>query len=167
MNKELALVVDASIQLELNVADLYTLFHEIFPPHASFWWKLCLEENNHAAMLRAAKEQFEPIGKFPAQLFSGKLEDIVNCNNTITGLISKYEASPPSETEAFNIALELEQSAGELHYQEFMENASAMDKVFQRLNADDKDHAERIRDYMERRGIAFIEPCPLAQTSHL
>jgi hypothetical protein len=157
MDKQLALVVDASIKLELNVSALYTIFHEIFPQHASFWWKLSLEENNHAALLRAAKEQFAPIGKFPTQLIDSDLQNVVDCNNKITTLVDRYKIAPPEESEAFSVALALEQTGGELHYQQFMEHETPVNKVFRKLNADDKNHAERIRAYMERHAIPFQE----------
>ncbi len=49
----------------------------------------------------------------------------------------------------------IENSAGELHFQEFIkkEDNSAIHEIFMRLNADDKDHAKRISFYMEAHGI--------------
>jgi hypothetical protein len=57
---------------------------------------------------------------------------------------------------AFNIALRLEQSAGEIHFQDYMtsEADSEMDRIFKRLNQDDKDHAKRIQSYMTQHNIA-------------
>ena len=89
MDTKLALVVDASIQLELNVADLYAVFHETFPQHAAFWWKLRIEERNHAALIRTAKDQFDPIGKFPSELISTKLHELTKTNHMLADLIVK------------------------------------------------------------------------------
>lgn len=160
MDTKLALVVDASIQLELNVADLYAIFHETFPQHAAFWWKLRIEERNHAALIRTAKDQFDPVGKFPAELISTKLQELSACNNMLVDLIVKYQAAPPNESEAFSVAFELEQSAGEMHYQKFMEQEldsnSKLSRIFQQLNEHDKDHAERVRTYMVQHEIPLI-----------
>jgi hypothetical protein len=161
MDTKLALVVDASIQLELNVADLYAVFHETFNQHAAFWWKLRIEERNHAALIRTAKDQFEPVGKFPAELISSKLQELTECNNMLADLIVKYQSNPPSEPEAFSVAYALEQSAGEMHYQHFMEqdtdSSSKLTRIFQQLNEHDKDHATRVRAYMEQHDIPLVE----------
>ena len=61
----------------------------------------------------------------------------------------------PSREDAFNLALKLAQSAGEIHFQQFMEKSSGskLDLIFKRLNGDDKDHAMRILSYMKDYGI--------------
>ena len=57
--------------------------------------------------------------------------------------------------EALRLALRLEDSAGESHFQLVMENEADTPaaKLFQKLNEDDKDHSRRIRMYAERRGL--------------
>lgn len=163
MDTQLSQVVDASIQLELNVAELYGFFHTAFPQHEEFWWKLRLEERNHAALIRSAKEQFDPVGKFPVDLVSSQLIEITEINNKLRSLIERFNINAPSESEAFSIALLLEQSAGEAHYQKFMETDAGQEskcqlcKIFQQLNEHDKDHAERIQNYMDSQGITAID----------
>jgi hypothetical protein len=163
MDTRFSQVVEASIRLELNVADLYGLFHAAFPQHEEFWWKLRLEERNHAALIRSAKEQFDPVGKFPVELVSSQLAEITEINNKLQSLIERFSIHSPSEPEAFSIALLLEQSAGEVHYQKFMEidakqgSGCPICKIFQQLNEDDKDHAERIKNYMDTNGIVPLD----------
>lgn len=162
MDTQLLRVVDASIQLELNVADLYGVFHTAFPQHAEFWWKILLEERNHAALIRSAKEQFAPVGKFPTDLITSQLSELTAVNSKLESLVEKYKHAAPSESEAFSVALLLEQSAGEVHYQKFMEadtdegQGNSLSKIFQQLNVHDKDHAQRISHYMDSHGIAKI-----------
>jgi len=162
VDTQLTLVVEASIQLELNVADLYAVFHNAFPKHADFWWKLRLEERNHAALIRSAQEQFDPVGKFPVDLISSQLSEITEVNRKLSLLIDKYGEEAPSEAEAFSVALLLEQSAGEVHYQKFMDadaeqgSGCRLCAVFQQLNERDKDHAKRIQDQMDSHGIPTI-----------
>ena len=155
MGKDLTTLIDESINLELNVANLYLLFHELFQEDRSFWWKLIMEEEGHAALLRSGKELFLPRNKFPHDLIDDRLRLLVDTNSRVHSLIEECEINPPSREEAFNIAFSLENSAGELHFQRFMdgEPSSKMDAIFQELNKDDKNHAERISSYMNSHGI--------------
>jgi len=68
----------------------------------------------------------------------------------------KIKNSSPSREEAFNLALRIENSVYELHYQGFMEKKtdSQLEEIFIQLNNGDKDHAERILNYMEEHDIS-------------
>jgi hypothetical protein len=70
--------------------------------------------------------------------------------------LKQFKNIPPSRELAFNTALEIEASAGELHFQHFMdkETNSKIDELFQFLNRGDKDHAKRIRSYMKNNNIS-------------
>lgn len=155
MIQEDSSLLDESIQLELNTAELYKIFHKTFSEDVEFWWRLYLEEENHAALIRSGKENFLPLGKFPLDLVSKSLEELKQANAALLTFIKTCRETPPSREEAFNIAIEVEESAGEIHFQEFMERKakSNIDDIFQRLNKEDKDHAIRIRSYMEDQGI--------------
>ncbi len=155
MNKDFATLIDESIRLELHVADLYSLFEKLFLEDAAFWWRLVLEEKNHAALIRSGKEHFEPFGKFPHDLLAPVLQELKDTNSRLETLIKKYKEASPSREEAFNVALMIEKSAGEMHFQEFInkKDNSTIRKIFMRLNNDDKDHAKRISFYMESHGI--------------
>jgi hypothetical protein len=155
MNKYFAAIIDESIKLELHVADLYYLFHDLFLEDAAFWWGLALEEKGHAALIRSGKENFEPFGKFPHDLLGPVLKELIDTNNILDSLIKKYEETSLSREEAFNIAFEIENSAGELHFQKFMKKTvgSNIDKIFRQLNKDDLDHAKRISSYMSSHGL--------------
>ena len=155
MNEEISELIEESVQLELNVGELYLVFHRAFPDDADFWWRLSLEEKNHAALIRSIKEGFMPVGILPAELLSSSLGKIREANTAIVTLIARFKTASPSREEAFSIAHNLEESAGEIHFQTFMEKEteSTIDQVFQRLNRADKDHATRIRSYMEKHGI--------------
>ena len=155
MNNDVTSLIEESINLELNVSKLYTHFFKLFPDDAAFWWKLVVEEKNHAALIRSGKEYFEPLRKFPHDLLAPLLQILKDANSRLDSLIEKYEETPPSREEAFNIALKIEESAGELHFQKFMEKEanSATDNIFKELNKGDKDHAMRICRYMEEHGI--------------
>jgi hypothetical protein len=60
--------------------------------------------------------------------------------------------SQPNRAEAFELALKIEVSAGESHYNNFMKNGpeSRLREIFRILNRDDLDHAQRILEYKEK-----------------
>ncbi len=155
-------IIDASIDLELNIGKLYELYCELFPEHKEFWWKIALEEENHAALIRSVKEHFRPMGETPEALFlteSCALDDIQKVSNSITNLIENYRKKTPTIEEAFSFAYNLEKSAAELHFQEFMNKDNAdlepIEQVFQSLNQADKNHALRISRYIKEHNIPF------------
>ena len=156
MKNDVTSLIEESINLELNVSKIYTHFYKLFPDDAAFWWKLVVEEKNHAALIRSGKEYFEPLRKFPHDLLAPLLKILKDANSRLDSLIKKYEEAPPSREEAFNIALKIEESAGELHFQKFMDKEanSTTDNIFKELNKGDKDHAMRISCYMEEHGIS-------------
>ena len=155
MKDDLIALIEESIRLEWLVSELYTLFHKDFPQDAEFWWTLAVEEKNHAALIQSGKQYFQPVDRFPQELLSPGIQAVRKANIELKSLISLYMDKPPSRGEAFHAALELERSAGELHFQQFMSKAShsKLDEIFKELNRGDKDHSERIRLYMERQGF--------------
>ena len=85
------------------------------------------------------------------------LETLVKFNNELKYILGQERESPPlGRAFAFNLALKLEESTGEIHFQNVMQEAeqpSEAIKLFQSLNDADKNHAERIRSYMRQKGI--------------
>jgi len=155
MTEEINKLFDEAILLEVNVAHLYDLFRWNFPEDASFWARLSIEERNHAALLEAGRDNFKPLDSFPDDLLAGSIKDLLKVNRGICDLMAHYDKIPPSKEEALNVALTIEKSAGELHFQEFMakKGGDCLDQIFQKLNMDDKDHAKRILAYMRANDI--------------
>lgn len=155
--KALVKLLEEAIQLELLVADLYVFFHQTYSEDAGFWWKLSLEEKNHAALLKSGREHFLPVGQFPPELIPTTLETLSAKNRELAATIDRYRQTPPDRVEAFRYAFELENSAGELHFQhaiaEHHDSESKAMAIFRSLNSEDRDHAERIRLYMRNNGI--------------
>jgi len=152
---DLLKLADEALQLEYNVSNLYMIFHGTYPEDADFWWELVIEENNHAALIKSGRDYFIPEGVFPYEMFPSMC-DLQGANKLILSLIAKYKNAPPAREQAFNTALKLELSAGEIHFQRTMSKStdSKVLALFQKLNQDDKDHAKRIRAYMKQKGIA-------------
>ncbi len=141
-------ILDQAVKLELNVADLYLLYKDQFKEDRSFWKKMAQEEKNHAALLELAKDFSE---KFPKEIIYDNLENLKSVNQEIEETIEKYKQNIPSKKEAYEYAFNLENSAYELHYQKLVTSDSSdiSIRTFQKLNGDDKDHADRIRKLID------------------
>jgi len=149
-------LIDEAIQLELNVAHLYIDFHLQFKEDATFWWKLAIEEENHAALLKTVKTMLDTQRlEIPRDLLPEKLESLKDSNALIWQMQEEFKQAP-GRKKAFLLGIELERSAGELHYDQFMHKTpdSKLQRVFRKLNGDDMDHANRIEEYMNAQGIS-------------
>lgn len=151
------LLISESIRLELNAANLYQLFYNLFPEDEQFWWKMMIEEKGHAALLETGKENFLPLGKFPVNLLAESINEVKASNEVLEELIEKFEQDPPSREEAFKAAFNLENAAGEIHFQLFVdgESQTQMEKVFQKLIREDKDHELKLKEYMLKNNISL------------
>ena len=156
MDKQLSLIIDESAQLERNVGELYSVFSQTFQEDSVFWNELYEEEITHANLIEKVGALDFLTYKIIPNMLSEKIDEIQNANKYISACIDECNSNPPSREEAFNIALELEDSACEIHYQEFMDNEidDILTQTFQKLNADDKDHFCRINAYMTKHGIS-------------
>ncbi len=149
MREDFNLLIEEAILLELNIAELYMLFYRLFPGDSEFWWELAMEEQNHAALLKTARQMSKAEVRIPMEMLPAGVEELVSSNIRIRNAVKEFEISP-DRNRAFQFALLAENGAGELHYDTFMKNVadSQVASVFKKLNGDDIDHAERIRKYM-------------------
>lgn len=144
--------IDEAIRLEINMYKLYTLFQEIFPEDSAFWKGLASEERNHILILRKIKPFLPYDQEFSDEFFSKNIETLIDANRKVGLLMQEFKQNPDRET-AFMKAIELENSAGEMHFQNMMskETNSKLAKIFKQLNFDDNDHATRIKNhFMEK-----------------
>lgn len=150
MKIEISQFLEETIQLELNVSELYQFYYARFPEDSQFWWSLSMEEINHASLIRTINDFIFPEGMFQIADIESETERIREVNRSIHYKIEEYQNQKPSRYEAFRYALSLENSSGELHFELFMNESveSRVEKIFQKLNGEDKNHASRIMDYM-------------------
>lgn len=148
-------VLDRSITLELKVAQVYRSFAELFPQDHSFWWQLAIEEDNHASLLRSGRDFYLDNGLFPEAMVCRSIAELDQAIQEIDRYMEASQETPPDLQAALEFALSLEMSAGEIHYQNFMQRPpqTGSEDVFQQLNRDDKDHAARISIYMQKKGF--------------
>ena len=157
MDKKLSRILDETIRLELNVADLYLSFGQAFAEDKDFWLQLAVEEKNHAALLRSGKLESLDKEQFPAKALTTNLDALIKVNKEIKALVKEHKRKPPSRASAFEIAIKVEESTGEIDFSCFMaQQADSLAlKLFTRVNSEDKDHARRLRTYMREKGIAI------------
>ncbi len=149
MKDELSLLIEEAIKLELYVSKLYMVFYRKFPDDGKFWWKLAIEEQNHAALLKTVRQMNNTHIKIPADIVPAGLTELTDSIKMLMEAIEEFEVRP-DRTRAFQFAFKVEHSAGELHYESFMKYASEsrLNSVFRKLNGDDINHAGRIQQYM-------------------
>ena len=149
-------LIDICIKLELNVSKLYRLFSRTFDEDRDFWHKLS-EEEGHALLLKGAKNALASSKYFPTAMLPKDVDELIHHNLQLERTVYRFKTNPPSRELALQTAYKLELSVGEIHYQKAMSqaNPSGFLKIFQELNADDKDHAERIQEYSTANNIAI------------
>ncbi len=163
MNAKLNKLFEESIKLELNVSELYHLFSMQFPGDREFWKKLSDEEDSHANLLKTARDILSITRELKeemicfSEMICSSLEALTETNSKIELIQKDIHIKTPDRMDAFNIAYSLENSAGEIHFQQMLDreyNASFV-TVFKKLNGDDKNHAQKIMDYMKDNNITF------------
>ena len=159
MENKLLQLANEAMRLEYNVSKLYMIFRNAYPEDGDFWWKLVIEENNHAGLIKSGIESFLPKDLFPSEILATELNELQEVNRELISFLHKYETFPPTRETAFNLALKIERSAGEIHFQNAMtkDTDSKALKLFQKLNQDDKDHEKKILVYMKEQGIQETE----------
>jgi CheY-like chemotaxis protein len=143
--------IDEAIQLELNAAEIYSIFSEAIPEDANFWATLAWEEKNHAAALKTGKDVLVPMEQFPGEILPNVIQTLFDTNLWLNSLKEKFAETKPDRETAFAIAIKIESSAGEQHFQRVMESPtdSNVIRIFQELCEDDIHHLSRIREYMK------------------
>ena len=151
MDHAIKLFLKESVEIELNVGDVYQLFSVKFPQDYDFWWKISIEEMNHAALIESINDVFLSENILPLDSIEKQTEDLRKMNLSVRENFEHYKLVPPTRFEAFKYGFELENSIGEFHFELFMTTVpnSQMLKIFQKLNGDDINHAKRIVNYMK------------------
>jgi hypothetical protein len=159
MDTTTGILVDGLERIENALAAVYHHFLWMFPLDADFWGQLMKEERGHAMLVRTHREfiiespdlaQF--LERLSVPLF---LKTVIH----IEDLLVQMPQSPPSRSKAITLALWIEKSAGELHYDAMMSvsSRSVALKAIQNLFHGDTDHIKRIEAYGRLQGL-YREP---------
>lgn len=148
-------IFETLILLEQKVAQLYLQFHHGYKEDSNFWWNIVLEEENHAAMIKTLKKISQSTGMFPEYLLDTNLSEVKEFINKIDEFLFEFESSKVTRETAFRFAYNIENSASEFHYQKYAESHSdsKIKDLFDKLNAADKNHAQRILEYAKENQI--------------
>ena len=144
-------LLNEAINLELNIQDLYVFYSKTYSRDHTFWWKLQLEEGNHASLLKAIRKRSqETLIQDASSILSEDYEELKKANDLIKTTLTKWKSKPASQSEAYQFALKIEQSAQELHLQNTIEQESELEiiKLFKKLTGADRDHAKRISELL-------------------
>lgn len=160
MNYDLEDFIEEAIKLERNAAEIYAIFSQAIPEDADFWSGLSWEERNHASLLKTARDIFMPPDQFPSEMLPAFIQSLIESNNWLETVRQEYIKVRPDRQTAFAVALKIEDSAGEKHFQKVMENPSdsKIVKIFQKLCEDDINHYDRIKKYMSEVGETVETP---------
>jgi len=147
--------LDEAIQLEMRVSDLYTFFAASFPEDYDFWQQLSQEEKDHAALIRTIKANPNWSDKFVSTFAPGLLAEIQKTNHWLSSVFTEISEKNNDRKTAFDTARNIEQSAGEIDYQNFMvkETDSWILMGLQHINKYDRDHLVRIEAYMRENNL--------------
>lgn len=138
--------IEEAINLEHKMSRLYTKFAAI--KDYDFWFKIALEELRHGSilqnMLYAIKISESDVSS-DFDISEENLQELRLMNHKIEVLIE----GEIEEDDIIKIALELESSASEAHYQKLSKKDSdnLIVKTFMKLGKDDVDHYNRILKY--------------------
>ena len=158
--------IDEAIQLELNAAAIYSIFSKAIPEDANFWAELSWEERSHASILKTGKDILVPQDKFPVEVLPDFVQLLIETNSWLKSLLKEFSQAMPDRQIAFEIALKIEESAGEQHFQRVMAEPSDSNiiNILQELCEDDLDHMNRIRAYMSDAGMIEQQDAPEKET---
>lgn len=150
-NKLLFELLSESAKLEENVGALYLKISTLFPEDRDFWVQLAEEEKHHASIFRTFFDKKLPLFLFPEEMMDTDLARLKENNKTIKEVTSHLLSRFKNKMNAYAYALELEESAGEMHFQQAMsaETDSESLLLLQGINKDDKDHYKRIKELIE------------------
>lgn len=146
-------LLDECIRLELLVSELYHYYSRIFEENRDFWWRLTIEEKNHASILKSGR-LFLTMNKLPKEAVCGNMQLIKETCQKVECRLEGCKTGPLAREDAYGFAMQIESSAAELHFQDMLVNQtnSRVIKIFQGLGGDDKDHAQRIADMLGGNG---------------
>ncbi len=155
MQYKIRLFLDESILLEENISDLYRLFSVKYPADSEFWHTISLEEVNHAALIRTIDDLFLPERILPMDSIDDHTARLKFQNQFVQQQIVYFRESNPGREEAFSLGVKLETSIGEMHFQKFVSVIpdSVVERIFHKLNGEDRNHARRILSYMRDNGL--------------
>lgn len=141
------------VEIEKNVGKLYRIFGTIHKVDSLFWNQLAVEEDRHATLLSTHMEYIADSPALHQHILATPVETLYRINSKIEEVLAMCDKQSPTRIDCFTMALQIEQSAGEVHLQNVHESPddNIAVQVLQALSSADIAHADRIKSYMEYR----------------
>ena len=144
-------VLELCEQIELACAELYHYFSDLFKSEREnmrLWLKTAMEEENHA-------RQFNLIAKLKRQKIIDSIHiDPVDAEITliyIGSLIEKIKKAPPTQKEALQLAINLENKMAAFHVNNVIKFADASyETIFYAISQTDSKHLESLQEAYDR-----------------
>jgi len=80
MSETLEQLMDESIKLERNVADVYKIFLTTFPEDSELWSKLIREEEKHADVIQSMRSSLLLLRQFPSGILTSSMKMLKKTN---------------------------------------------------------------------------------------
>lgn len=155
MTNELSQRIEACIAVELLAAEIYLIMAACFPDERDFFMDLCEEEQEHADILKLAMG-FQRIEKVPDYIVPDSFLNIYETFKLARYLKNTLENREVSLKEALAMALELEDSFAEKHFQDVFSHTESDSYIINKLNSlqsDSRRHSDRINDLMKSKNL--------------
>lgn len=149
MGSEFEELLMLSVELEMGMSNLYRVFAETFEEDEEFWRALSKEEINHASLLRTGEKYIHD--EYPSEMLCPDTDVLKGLRRKLEELCELTKQGHVDRKGAFEIGIEFEGGAGEMHYQFALTKMTSNDllHLFRELNAQDIHHIKRIREYRD------------------
>jgi rubrerythrin len=154
MPEEMSKSLGVCIAVEAMTAEIYHAFSRLFPQVKDFWYDLALSEENHtnilllAAGLHRAGTQTEDIA--PRSLYQ-----VQETFTLVSDSKKRVGTNNLSIKEAFEMALQIENSTGEIYFQQVITQQTDSEVILglRELLVDEQLHNIKIQSFMKTHGL--------------
>jgi rubrerythrin len=154
MKGDLSERIEACIDVENAVAEIYNSFSNNLPAARSFFRELSKEEENHATVLAVAMG-YHRMERLPEHVVPESLPEIYGTLDLARNIQDKVKSRDISLEEALEMSLSIEKSKAEAYLQETLikERDERVISNLKKLLVDEKSHIEKITEFRKNHGI--------------
>jgi rubrerythrin len=140
--------------IEGMTAEIYHALSKLFPEAKDFWYDLALSEENHTNILLAAAG-LNRAGILTECIVPSSLPRIRETLGLVRDSKKKVETGSLLLKDAIEIALEIENSTGEIYFQEVLTQQTDSKVVMElrKMLIDEELHNVKIKSFMKSRGL--------------
>jgi hypothetical protein len=148
--------INKCVALEQAIASIYSTFMKKFPEDRDFWEDLCSDEMKHASLLNDADTSGSLSG-YPVKSMISSIPFVEKTIEFAKGIKKQITSGAVTPEYAFETALRLENTVVEIFTNRIItdlktDNNEALSVHFRKMLTAEKDHVDKIRDMMKRKG---------------